>query len=93
MEKALSAQDRNLATLKLSWCFILEETLAEKEGNEVLIYNSNLGIYPGKQKDFYMQREFARSAACTLNTSIARIGSTTGRSTNGGHQMAEETCK
>lgn len=58
-----------------------------------MIYNSNLGIYPGKQKDFYMQRELARSAACTLNTSIARIGSRTGRSTSGGHQMAEETCK
>lgn len=40
-----------------------------------------------------MQREFARSAACILNTSIARIGSSTGRSTTGGHQKAEETCK
>lgn len=73
----------------------LKATLAEKKTGEwsLELQMSNFGIYPGTQNDFYMQREFARSKACTLNTSIARLGSSVGCSTICGHQMEEEICK
>lgn len=94
LKKALSPHKRNLASLKLSWCFHFKGDFSRKKGgNEVLSYNSNLGINSGTQKDFYTQREFARSEALILNTSKARLGSSIGCSTICGHQMGEETCK
>lgn len=74
----------------------LKENLAEKKNEEAVVWNYNLKIWGFIQKlrmTSICKRECARSDACILYTSIARLDSRIGCSTLCGHQMEEETRK